>query len=375
MAALLPGAFVPAAAQVAPRPDSRSAAFPTAAPLPPPPRLRFVAVWEKELPGERVAHLLADGTTVIALTNGGRLLALRSPDGEMLWSVEGLDPAVAPSLRRGVIVARRHSDGATVTYDALSGVEGVPISRIVDIRTTERAYDAVTRPGGCLEMRDEARDRVLWSVRTGTDVGAGPLILTTTPGGGVAGSRQRSENLVIAGTMDGLLMAFGRDNGHLLWTKRMQARLSRPIAVWLDPDDPGADRTRLLVTAETSRRVEAVRAIDGAAAGSLVLEPEGAVVIGGPVVPAARTVSIPSAASSAVESTPVSSVDLPITGGDAPAADASGASGGEAGGASGDIAGRAPAESRTSPPSCVVAWSPYLPAGSRILSLRLVSGG
>ncbi len=129
------------------------------------------------------------------------------------------------------------------------------------------------------------KGKVRWQVRVGTDIGPPPIALRTSP---APGSRQKPEELAILGTMDGLLAAFRMKNGNLAWKARAASRLTRPIALWIDPSDRGADRTRLIVAGEGSRRVELFRAIDGAPAGSHVLEPADAIILAGPIAAGGR---------------------------------------------------------------------------------------
>ena len=184
---------------------------------------------------------------------------------------------------------------------------------------------AIARAGGILETYDAKRLKRRWRVRLGTDAGAPPLLVETSPG---KGSKQEPEKLVVAGTMDGLLAAFETGNGHLAWTVQVASRISRPIAVWLEKNEGNPDRTRLILAGEGSRKLEAFRALDGAAAGSLVMEPNSAVILAGPII-------LPTAIGTAL--------------------------------ASPDPAGG------REPPRCFIAWSPYPRAGSRLLSLHLSS--
>lgn len=265
-------------AQMTPRPDSRIASYPTAPMLQPPLTIRFEPAWERDIPGERIVEIAATGGRIRALTAQGRLTLWDAGSGEPSGDAERLD--------------------ADASLAAAPGGQS---------RRFALAGDA------WLESRDGRSGKVRWHARLLTGAGTPPLIVTTAPGGK---SRQKRETLLIVGTLDGDIVARREDNGHLAWTSRAAGRLTRPFSVWMAPGgvaDGEPDRTRLLVAALGSRRLEAFRALDGAAAGSLQLEPDSAVILAGPIV---------------VES------------------------GGEL--------------------RCVLAWSPWVGAGSRLLSLRLL---
>ena len=402
---LLVAAALPASGQLAPRPDSRHSAYPTASPLPPPPTLRFEAAWEHTLEAEHVVSLVASKGVVWALSEEGRLTGWDPATGEAVIRLEGFDPAAPLASACGAVLARSRegtlrlvrageeplsfaglpadarplgsvadadvdpdcgrqiaAGGAgllalvaprtgTVESKPVSGAPmappattrgrlwnlmdedgtrrlvGLPLgkggettSRRLSIPASGASWIGASDPSarhlavaGDLWMasRDAHTGKPRWRARLLTGAGTTPLVLTTRP---APGSKEKPETLVLVGTLDGDVVARREDNGHLAWSARAAGRIARPPSVWIAPETPGdADRTRVFVGATGGRKIEAFRVIDGFPAGALQLGTESATIAAGPVIAAT-------------------------------------ADGGR----------------------CIVAWSPWAGAASRLLSLRLL---
>ncbi len=255
---------LPVFAQLPPSPESRAIVYPGPPRYPAPPPLRFETVWEQPLPGGAAPEIRASGSLLIVHAGEGPPLAFDAATG-----------APAELLR--------------VEAPEGGGPDG--------------GRAAVLRDGEvCLERA--GRKKPEWCVSAGTDFGTPPVSLTTHPGPDAArrslfpvapapgrSPRAHPRDVIVAGTVDGLLRGYNPPDGQLLWSARASARLERPIGVLADTSDPGADQTRLLVAGVGSRRLEAFRAVDGLAAGSLVLEPEEASILSGPIVTRAGAVA------------------------------------------------------------------------------------
>ena len=250
------------------------------------------------------------------------LVAAPVPAGGFIWALLTSGPPgtpAPPAEDRCTWLYRAAATPPGTGLEPFEAQRALPGARSLVADPGPPPLIAVARSGGILEVISGLRGTTRWSVRTGTDLGAPPLFVTTGP---PAAPPRDPERLVIAPTADGLLVAYTRSNGNLAWTTRASARISRPLAVAKieSPADP--DSVRLLVAAEGSRKLEAFRALDGAPAGSFVLEPEAAVILSAPVVALAPE-------------------------------------------------GGQEAATGLRETLCFLAWSPYPPAGSRLLAVRL----
>jgi outer membrane protein assembly factor BamB len=304
-------ATVTSPAQLGRRPDSRRASYPTEPALPGPPPVRFEAVWERELVGRTIVHLSASEAGLFGMSSDGRLSRFDASDGHLLWTVEGFDAARPPNTVGGCLLARKAGAANDSGVDPQTGREQ-PSGR-QDCNPPRGHHPTLIRELRGFALRDAHRGKPRWRVQTGTDIGPSPLLLTTSP---AEGAKRRPEHLVIAGTLDGLLIAYRARNGHMAWSTRAASRLNGPIAVWEDQDVTLGDRSRLLVAGAGARKLEVFRGVDGAPAGQLVLEPDSSIILAGPVM-------LPEAIEGARR--------------------------------------------------CVIAWSPYPSAGCRLLSLRVGS--
>jgi hypothetical protein len=205
---------------------------------PPPPGLSFQTAQEVALPGPLLEHpLRIDGDEIALPVAGGEGRVRLVPE---------------PSFR--VVPAREFTNGTFAEGDTNWVLSEDGLFRFRSLSEGRIEAEKLS------EKTEEWRDA--WTYRVGGAVLAAPV-----PDGG----------RLFFGSLDNQVYAVRADNGHLLWSVDVGARLSRPLAVWhgiLQPDaegEPPREYSLLIVVPDDGAGMVALDTYNGTRVAALRL--------------------------------------------------------------------------------------------------------
>ena len=208
--------------------------------------------WRVSIDGDVTGSLLWDQGWLLAVTRRGTVIAIRARDGQTIWSKPaGAAASVAPALAAdraylaladGRVQARQLLTGDLLWERALGGVpsELLPLDDRIFVGAADRFFY-------CLAVKDGA---IKWRWRAGGAIVGAPVV--------------DAESVYFV-SLDNVLRALNRKNGHQRWRQLLATRPSGgPLRFERD----------MLAVAGIEAEVRAYRAKDGSLAASVATPAE-----------------------------------------------------------------------------------------------------